>query len=226
MLMLLHRLHASAVAPVGAHVAAAPACLGAALLYCFASGGYSNLFSVQLLARNSMFRRPKKPPSVLDEAYSLRLRIVGSGHFFAYPDEYDAPYVIMADADINIAKVKNHQFYLFNDCMVRRLVWELYDNVINYILHHCQARGNPAQRNLTSLPLGYRVLAGLSCTPSACYDQPSAIALNLAQAAALEAIWETRNTARDDISLFTADRASFAAIGVICAASARVCRLR
>jgi len=47
----------------------------------------------------------------------------------------------------------------------------------------------------------------LSRTPSACYDQPSAIALNLAQAAALEAIWETRNTARDDISLFTADRA-------------------
>ena len=97
--------------------------------------------------------------------------------------------------------------HLFNDCMVGRQVWELYDNVVNFILHHCQARGNPAERELTSLPLGYRVLAGLSRTPSACYDQPSAIALNLAQAAALEAIWETRNSARDDISLFTADRA-------------------
>ena len=43
----------------------------------------------------------------------------------------------MGDADINIAKVENHKFYFFNKCMVGRLMRKLYDDVINFILHHC-----------------------------------------------------------------------------------------
>jgi hypothetical protein len=51
-----------------------------------------------------------------------------------YPDE---PYVVKGDADINMAKIKNHEFYVFIDCMVGRQVLKSYDEGINYILHHC-----------------------------------------------------------------------------------------